>query len=104
METQTKAEDQTIAGTELIEVSPLIHKISEKVRELTGDNSVAFYRFVIRVGLQRKIGDLIRVADQVFTKATKRPGMTVQDLEASVGLRNRALKSLEYIKAEIEAL
>lgn len=103
-ETETKAETQTLTGTELIEVSPAIHKLAERVRELTRDSQLNFYRFTIRVGLQRKIGDLIRLGDQAFLKASKRPGLKSEDFEALVGIRNRALKSLDELKAEVEVL
>ena len=92
-------------GFELIEVSPVVYKLAEKLREMNkGNNTLEFYRSVVRIGLQRKVMDLFRAADKSFLKATTRMPIGSDSYNSRARLREGTLQELDSIKSDVEAL
>lgn len=89
-------------GMELIEVPHAVYELAERVRG--EERALPFYREALRVGLQRAVDKRIREIDQFFLKASKRPGLKTEDIESMLGVRTRALKELEGLKAEVAQL
>ena len=92
-------------GFELIEVSPVVFKLAERLREMNkGNNTLEFYRSVIRIGLQRKVMDLFRAADKSFLKATTRMPIGSESYNSRARIRETTLQELDSIKSDVEAL
>jgi hypothetical protein len=101
--------EETQTEAQLLEISPIVFRLLEEMRTLVNENSLTFYRKLLRKGAIATFGSdkgtygLIGAANKEFLDDSTLANNEAE-LEAARRIKNRRISDLNKLKAQIEKL